>query len=174
MQTPEQIAEAQERRIVRFTNIDNESFTHSFRGVSITVFAGESYPCRFPEADHLATHLARKILARKKKSMKITERNGIMLWTQPEIDKMKEEIITEIASETNNRMTAEEARQKDLENLKTKYSGGNVKTVMPAPTAQVTKQDVIASLKERGSKVDVTKTKEELLQQLMALEATGA
>jgi|GEM_PF-2875243 len=173
MQTPEQIAEAQERRIVRFTNIDNESFTHSFRGVSITVFAGESYPCRFPEADHLATHLARKILARQRKSMKISERGGILLWTQPEIEKMKEQIITEIANESNNRMTPEQERVKDLETLKTKYAG-TAKTIAPAAPVQVTKQDVIASLKERGAKVDVTKTKEELLQQLMALEETGA
>jgi len=173
MQTPEQIAEAQERRIVRFTNIDNESFTHSFRGVSITVFAGESYPCRFPEADHLATHLARKILARQRKSMKISERGGILLWTQPEIEKMKEQIITEIANENNNKMTPEQARVKDIENLKTKYAS-TAKTTGPAAPVQVTKQDVIASLKERGAKVDVTKTKEELLQQLMALEATGA
>ena len=44
----ERIAAEMERQIIRFTNIEEESFTHSFRGISITVHAGQSYIGRLP------------------------------------------------------------------------------------------------------------------------------
>lgn len=162
----QQIAEENERRIVRFTNIDNESFTHSYKGISITVQAGQSYIARFPEADHLATHLARKILARdKKKRGAKDDPKAPLLWTNEEVSALKEKIITPMGSESPQRLSAEEQRKIDQRHLEEKYT--------PTPkVAEVTKADVIRDLKARGIEADVNKSKEELLKQLMDLEAT--
>lgn len=160
-------AEENERRIVRFTNIDSEDFTHSFRGISITVKKGESYIARLPEGDHLATHLARKILSREKKAKGADkDPKGTILWSDKEIDELKDKIIQEVGSETPKTITPEEERKRDQENLQQKYS--------PTPKApDVTKADIIKDLEARGEKVDVKKSKEELLQQLMDAEAQG-
>ena len=165
MNNAEQIAEENERRIVRFTNIDKESFTHSYRGISITVQAGENYVARFPEADHLATHLARKILARDKKARGAKDDpKAPILWTEEEIAELKTKIMQPIGSESPKTMTQEDLRKKDQELLKEKYEP-------KPPVKEVTKADIIRDLKTRGIEADVSKSKEELLQQLMEAEA---
>jgi len=158
-------AEEMERKIVRFTNIDKESFTHSYRGVSITVQAGEGYVGRFPECNHLATHLARKMLSRETKS-KIDKNKPIKLWTPEQVEILKGKILTPMGNETPSvAPTAKEKREKDLESIKKEFP--------PAPAPPVTKKDVIAELKKRGVEADVKKTLKELLKQLMDLEAQG-
>lgn len=165
MNIAEKQAEELERRIVRFTNIDSESFTHSYRGVSITTQAGASYVGRFPECNHLATHLARKILSREAK--KITAKDkGIKLWTPAQVNELKEKILTSIGNETPPASpTPEEKRSKDLKKIGKEFP--------QAPAPPVTKKDVIAELKKRGVEADVNKTLKELLEQLMELEAQG-
>ena len=161
----EQLAEERERIIVRFTNIDKESFTHSYRGISITVDAGKDYVARLPEADHLATHLARKILARDKKARGAKDDpKASTLWTNEEIDELKSRVIQQVGSESPKTMTLEEAHKRDQEALKERYEP-------KAPVKEVTKADIIRDLKARDVEVDVNKSKEELLQQLMELEA---
>lgn len=163
-------ADELERVIVRFTNIDNESFTHSFRGISITVGAGQSLNLRLPEADHLATHLARKILSRRKKAEPNQDKIG-NLWTEKEITDMKEKILSPLGTEETGSISPEEARKRDVEALQTKFSpDGSQKE--PVQT-KVSKRDVITDLEGRGVKVDVSKSKEELLEQVMALESKG-
>lgn len=157
----EKKAEEMERTIVRFTNIDNESFTHSFRGISITVKKGESFVGRLPECDHLATHLARKIIARDKKS-KIDPMKAYTLFPESEVIELKAKILSEVAHEQPEISTPEEARKKDVEQL--------AKTYQPPI---VTKKDVIKDLESRGLKVDASKSKEELLEQLMNAEQQG-
>lgn len=165
MSLEEKIAEENERRIVRFKNIDNESFTHSFRGVSITVQAGEEYTGRFPECDHLATHLARKILSREAKK-NVAKDKVIKLWTPEQIVEMKKEILTPIGTqEPKVAVTPEEKRNEDIKKIEKDFS--------PKPVPQVTKKQVIAELEKRGVKPDVKKTLEELLKELMELEAQG-
>jgi hypothetical protein len=161
----QQQAEELERRIVRFTNIDKESFTHSYRGVSITVQAGENYIGRFPECNHLATHLARKILSREAKS-KTSKNDPVKLWTPEQVDQLKEKILTSMGNETPPASpTREEKREQDLESIKKEFP--------PEPAPPVTKKDVIAELKKRGVEADIKKTLNELLQDLMKLEAVG-
>jgi len=161
----QQQAEELERRIVRFTNIDKESFTHSYRGVSITVQARESYIGRFPECDHLATHLARKMLSRDAKS-KFSKNEPVKLWTPEQVAQLKEKILTPMGNETPPASpTLEEKRKQDLEGIKKEFP--------PEPVPPVTKKDVIAELKKRGVDADIKKTLEELLQDLMDLEAQG-
>lgn len=165
MNIAEKQAEEAERRIVRFTNIDKESFTHSYRGVSITVQAGESYIGRFPECNHLATHLARKILSREAKS-KFAKNEPVKLWTPDQVEELKKKILTPMGNETpSSAPTAEEKRKEDLKKIEKEFP--------PKPAPPVTKKDVIAELKKRGVEADVKKTLKELLQQLMDLEAQG-
>lgn len=165
MNIAEKQAEEAERRIVRFTNIDKESFTHSYRGVSITVQADESYIGRFPECSHLATHLARKMLSREAKK-NVSKTEPVKLWTPEQIEQLKDKILTPMGNETPpTSSTAEQKRKVDLEKIQ--------KDFLPAPVPPVTKKDVIAELKKRGVEADVKKTLKELLDDLMALEAQG-
>lgn len=165
MNTAERQAENEERRILRFTNIDKESFTHSYKGVSITVKVGESYMGRAPECRHLAKHLARKMLSREAKS-KVAKDKPIKLWTPEEINKLKGEILTPLGNEDPpSAPTPEQKRKEDLKDIEKKFP--------PKPEAPVTKKDVIAELKKRGVEPDVKKTLKELLDQLMELEAQG-
>ena len=156
-------ADELERQIVRFTNIDSEGFTHSFRGISITVNAGQSLNLRLPEADHLALHLARKILSREKKARPNQDKIG-NLWTDKEIDDLKKKILSPIGTEEVAGISAEEKHKKDVEQLQEKFQ---------PKLAEVTKKDVIVDLEKRGVKVDVEKSKDELLAQLLELEEKG-
>lgn len=161
----EKIAEENERKIVKFINIDKESFTHSFRGISIKVGAGNEYIGRFPECDHLATHLARKILSRAKKAIKKDEGSkGASLYTEEEVNELKEQIIKPMGSESTHDNTPEEARKEDLKRIEKKYNKSSNQV-------EVKKEDVIKDLKERGIEPDVNKSKEELLNQLIEDEA---
>lgn len=51
-------------KVVVFTNIDDQDFEHAFGGTPFRVRAGESQHMPYDLADHLATHLARKMLLR--------------------------------------------------------------------------------------------------------------
>uniref|UniRef100_A0A6M3ILK2 Uncharacterized protein n=1 Tax=viral metagenome TaxID=1070528 RepID=A0A6M3ILK2_9ZZZZ len=167
-------AEERERKIVRFTNIDNESFTHSYSGISRTVAAGRSFVGRLPECDHLAMHLARKILAREKKT---TTKEG-NLWNNKEVDTMKEKILSPLGEEGEESKSLEQIRIKDSEELEKRFQpkvnqideeGGSNKN----NPVIVSKKDVITDLEKRGVKADISKSKEELLAQLLELEAQG-
>ena len=156
-------AEENERKIVKFSNIDKESFTHSFRGISITVKAGESYSCRQPEGDHLATHLARKIIARAKKAGGADkDPKGSILWTQEEIDALKDKIIQEIGTDSPETATPEQQRKQDLQQIEKKFKPDDV-----------SKADIIKDLKQKGIQPDVNLSKEELLKKLMEVESQG-
>ena len=157
----ERIAAEMERQIIRFTNIDKESFTHSFRGISITIHAGQSYIGRLPECDHLAIHLARKILAREKKAIWGKEKAG-NLWTDEEIYALKQKILTSLAVEESKKHTTEEIRKQDLEKLQKEYT-----------PVQVTKEQIIKDLENRGLKVDKRHSERELLSQLIEAEQAG-
>lgn len=162
----EEIAEHNERLIVKFVNIDKESFTHSFRGISITVDAGKDYTGRFPECDHLAKHLARKILTREKKAKGADkDPKGTILYTHQDVEDLKKKILFPLGEEkTKEELTPEARRKEDLKGIKEKFA--------PNPPVEVTKKQVIEDLKKRGITPDVNKSKEELLKQLMELEAS--
>lgn len=165
--TIEKIAEENERRIVRFTNIDKESFTHAFRGIKISIKAGESYMARYPEGDHLATHLARKMIAREKKAGGADkDPKGSVLYTDVEIDELKKKIVQEVGTETPEKMTPEQERERDLERINREHKPKE-------KPADVSKADIIKSLKERGIEPDINRSKDELLTQLMEVEAQG-
>tara|TARA_Y100000310_G_scaffold107269_2_gene105736 strand:+ start:1648 stop:2211 length:564 start_codon:yes stop_codon:yes gene_type:complete len=166
----EQTRKENERKIVRFTNIDTEeSFSHNYDGITVTVEVGKSRVMRLPEGEHLATHLARKILGREKKRKGAKDDpKAPLLWTDEEVNELKAKILQPIGSESPTSISKEEIRKKDQENLEKKY--GSEKDPK-SNEKEVTKADVIKSLKERGVTADVNKSKEELLSQLMEIEA---
>lgn len=177
IQKMERNADEMERKIVRFTNIDTESFTHSYRGISITVASGASQIMRLPEADHLATHLARKIISRGRKTSKEFMSNPRVLWNDEEIMTLKIEILSDVGFEKLEEATPEEKHRKDLENLQKDF-GGKPKEEMKkkndvSDPSKITKKQVIEELEKGGVTVDASKTKEQLLQDLMDLEAKG-
>ena len=168
----ERQAEELERRIVRFTNIDSESFTHSYRGVSIRVDAGKSYVGRLPEADHLATHLARKILSREKKKNTPKDR-GVNLWNQQEIDELKSKILSSVGEEASpESMSPEQARKIDQKRLEEQF-GPKSEPKPKAPAPKVTRKQLIEDLESRGIKVDPASTNEQLQEQVLDAEAKG-
>lgn len=165
--TAEQIAEENERRIVKFTNIDRESFTHAFRGIKITAKAGQSLILRYPEGDHLATHLARKMIAREKKAKGADkDPKGAVLYTDEEIAEFKKKIIQEVGKDTPEKLTVEQERKRDLERIEREHKPKE-------KPSDVSKAEVIKSLKERGIEPDINKSKEDLLEQLIEAEASG-
>jgi hypothetical protein len=87
-------ADEMDRIIVSFTNIDSETFTHAFKGITNSVMPGASVPMRLTEADHLATHLARKIISRKKKDT-LPDEKITLLWTDEEVAEIKKKIISQ-------------------------------------------------------------------------------
>jgi len=170
MNPEEKRAEESERRIARFKNIDNESFTHSFRGISITVQAGEEYTGRFPEVDHLAKHLARKMLSREAKKNSAKDK-PVKLWTPAQIDEKKREIITLIGEQKPKEViTPESKREDDIKKIENEFKP---KPPTPKEPPKVSKKDVIKELEKRGVKPDVKKPLEDLLKELMELEAKG-
>ena len=167
----ERKAEELERKIVRFTNIDHESFTHSYRGVSIKVDAGKNYVGRLPEVDHLATHLARKILAREKKKNTPKDR-GVNLWNTQEVDELKAKIISPVGEELSpDVISPEAARKLDQERLAKEFDKPEPKPRTPAP--KVTRKQLIEDLESRGLKVDPASTNEQLQEQVLQAEADG-
>ncbi len=166
----EREAESRDRIIVRFKNIDIEDFTHSYRGISQTFRKGASLLMRLPEADHLATHLARKMLSREKKAkISPNDARGVALWTDREIDELKSKIITtEHVEDGGRELSQEELHKRDIENLNRKTVKKEKKESGP-----VKRKDIIAELEKRGVKVDTAKGNDELIQQLMELESQG-
>lgn len=163
----EKAAELRERQIVTFKNIDKERFTHSFRGVSVSIDAGIEQPMRLPEADHLAIHLARKILSRERKAKLNSDDRKAMLFTEEEVNELKQQILTQVATEERpDKLTPQQVREEDHEHLREKYTPEK----KPSDT---TKKEIIDELEKRGIKVDPSKSKEELLTQLMEAEASG-
>lgn len=148
------------QKIVKFTNIDFESFTHSYGGISMTARPGMSIIGTWHLCDHLATHLARKILAReKKKTIKPNEKNT--LYTAEQVNVFKKKLITEInAGENQDNVNTERV----MADIKPK------EVSIPAPV-KVTRQDIIRDLKARGLKFDIHKTNAELLQMIVDSEA---
>lgn len=169
MRPEEKETAIKERTIAKMTNIDSEDFTHSYCGVSVTIQVGREFIGRLPEIEHLALHLARKILSRETKKRIAKNEQGARLWTPEQVEEMKKSMITVMGSEDQKpTFTPEETRERDREKIKESMG---IKE--EAPKVEVTKKEVIDELKKRGAEINATKTKEELLQQLMALEAQG-
>jgi len=146
----------QERTLVVFKNIDKESFTHSYRGISITVAADHQLTTNTLEATHLAKHLARKILSRaKRKEVGLNKQD--IAFKEEDVTSLMQTMLVPLEENSNTRNTLP------------KYT--DTKQPDNEPVKEVSRKDVIKELETRGVKGDMAKSKEELLVQLLELEA---
>lgn len=159
---------AKNRKVVKFTNIDDETFTHSYDGIQLTLRSGAAQAMPWMEADHYAKHLARKMLSKQWKERTKNDRmKSELKYTEEAVNELKGQILTELGEiEAPENLNKEESKKREREALNAKF--------IPKPSIpEVTKKDVIEELKKRGAEVDINKSKEELLVQLMDLEAQG-
>ena len=174
-------------KVVIFTNIDDQDFEHAYGGQPFTILAGQSQHMPFDLADHLATHLARKILLRGDSGKNIYDPNdksggsGSKIWGLEEEMALKNKIL-------GNTYQVERAKEEtEVERLKREVSELNsfVRANVPSskpesapvenPTMQIkssglddyeTKADVIAKMNELGIKFDARQNKDKLVEQL--------
>lgn len=166
-------------KVVIFTNIDDQDFEHAYNGQPFRVPAGESQHMPFDLADHLATHLARKILIRGDGGKNIydpTDKSGgsgIKIFGPEEERKLKDKILGNTYQvERDKPETEVERLQREVSELN-KFVKDNVpglKAVEPsiATTGDTyeTKADVIAKLTSLGIKFDSRQTKDKLIEHL--------
>lgn len=154
-------------RIVNFTNIDTETFTHSFDGVPQTINAGATLPMQWIVADLYATHLARKMLNRERRhTLKPGDRKRV--YTEEEVDTRKVTMIREIAPVESRDIIppAEQIARRTAQ----------VAAAITTPTPQkrqqaaLDKQMIVEELERRGVRVDRRKSKEDLEAHLRSLE----
>ena len=104
---------------------------------------------RLPEALHLAKHLARKMLAREaKKKRPSGDPTGTLLWTNEQVEELKDRIIAHVEQEERP-MNAEEAHWADQKRLEEKYAAQNPPPAQQPPEGS--KKDVIEKIKHNSN-----------------------
>lgn len=169
-------------KVVKFTNITNEDFSHAFGGTPFFVKAGETMLLPFELAEHLAKHLARKILLNNDKSLKVYNPNdltggtGQPIWTQEEEIKKMGEIMGEVMERPlETEKTETEKLQEQIAKLNefvVEKLGPQEASLEASLEASVTtsssevgykdKADVIAELTKRGISFDARLNKSNL------------
>jgi len=172
-------------KVVIFTNIDDQDFEHAYNGQPFRVPAGESQHMPFDLADHLATHLARKILLRGDGGKNIydpTDKSGgsgIKIFGPEEEGKLKEKILGNTYQVERPKTESEVERlQREVKELN-QFVKDNVPGLKKADPAEQlvgspatsgdvyeTKADVIAKLNSLGIKFDARQNKDKLIEHL--------
>lgn len=146
-------------RIVRFTNITGEDFTHLYQGQPFTVKAGESVLWPYDLGRHIAKHLARKILFTDAKPDAL--KNDRALFTGDDEKSLIEKILGEESnSPVSPQLSEVEILRKRIEELNANKPEG-------APEGR-TKADVIAEMEAKGLPVDKRMSMAKLEEQLAA------
>jgi len=148
-------------KVVTFTNITTEDFSHPFNGQAYFVAKGETKIFPFVLADHLATHLARKILLAKDKIVAVKDDQtgglGAPIWSDEAVEELKRQILGEVET----RMPDVVKSQDEI--LREKVEELNQESGEPVdPEEYKSKKEVIDALTAKGIAVDVRKTKSEL------------
>lgn len=146
-------------RIVPFTNITTEDFTHNYHGQPFTVRAGETQIFPYDLSRHLAKHLARKILFTdaKPESLRIDR----ALYTPETEQQLMSKIMgAESREAVSSQLSEQELLRKRVEELNASKPEG-------APEGR-TKADVIAELEAKGLPVDKRLSMAKLEEQLKA------
>lgn len=161
-----------EGKVVRFTNITDERFEHAFGGTPFFVEAGESKLMPWTIADHLATHLARKILLKNDASLSVYDPKdptggvGKPIWNADEEAKVKSKILGEIMEQAvEAEKTEVEKLQEQIKKLNefvaSKFGSEEQPKVVQEGQYQ-DKAEVIAELEKRGIQFDARQKKEKL------------
>lgn len=146
--------------VVKFTNIDSEDFTHSYDGYPWTIKAGESQFFPVGHARLFAKHLAQKMIMKRKKASAEGKMDGTILFKEHDMDDLKNKILSESHELPQEQKSPQEVYRERVKEIN--------ETLLPQITvedAQMTKAQLIVALKERGEKVDVKKSKDELFEQ---------
>lgn len=164
-------AKKRERIVVEFKNIDNETFTHSYEGLKLTIHPGEKKLLRLPEAEHYAKHLARKIAMRAKTAEELKKDDSA--YTHEDETSLANRMIVRVGQEGEENLSAEESHKKDLEQLQAKYGKKDDKPkgeMKEKEETKVTKHMVLKELRELGKDPDPSLSLPELLQMRTDLE----
>lgn len=146
-------------RIVRFTNITEEDFTHLYHGQSFTVKAHESLLFPYDLGRHLAKHLARKILFSDARPEAL--KNDRALFGEADETMLIGKILGEESnSPVSPQLSEAEIMRKRVEELNAAKPEG-------APEGR-TKADVVAEMEKLGLPVDKRLSMAKLEEQLAA------
>lgn len=135
-------------KVISFTNIDAEDFTHKWGGQPFFVKAGETVMFPYDLAEHLAKHLARKILLRTDKSSTVYDPKdpsggtGQRIWTVEDEQQLVKRILgTAIQQEVPREKTEVEILNEKVDALQkqfpeiTQQPATKPAVSVPAPTA---------------------------------------
>lgn len=165
-----------EGKVVMFTNITSQDFSHPWNGHPYFVKAGETVPFPYYLGEHLATHLARKILLATDKGATVYDPkdptmangNGTVLWNQQTEDDLKNKILGEtFTQEIKRAKTENELLAEQVAELRKLVEERKDKVVAPASIEGYRdKAQVIAEMKALGLPVDARQSKAKLEEQL--------
>jgi hypothetical protein len=149
-------------RIVSFTNITGEDFTHAYDSRPYTINAGESMLLPYDLGRHLAKHLARKILFG---GLSPTDLKN----DRPAFSKDSEaDLIGKILGAESRRELPPQLSE--AERMAQRVAELNASAPEGAPTGR-TKIDVIADMEKEGLEVDKRKSMATLEEELSAHRA---
>lgn len=148
--------------VIKFKNIDNEDFTHTYDGYPWTVKAGETMYFPAGHARLFAKHLAQKILMKVKKSSAEGRMDGAVLFKEEDMNSLKGKILVESMDLPSSEKTPQEVHRERVMEINQSLKANEI----TQESSEMSKAQVIAKLQERGDKVIPTKSKAELLEQL--------
>lgn len=164
-----------EGKVVSFTNITNEDFSHPYGGVPYFVPAGQTLMFPYHLGHHLAKHLARKILiagdkgatAYDPKDPTMANGNGTVLWNETTEKALIQKILGEtFTHEVPRQKTEMELLKEQVEMLNKKFSEGKDPITPMSADGFKDKGQIINELKALGVAVDARKSKAALETQL--------
>jgi len=159
--------------VMKFTNISSKDFTHSYHGQPISVRAGESLLLPAEVADHLATHLARRILFDKADTASLAKDEP--LWSDTVISKVKGQILTEAYVKEPVRAPTEQERiAQEIKALNEAEPGAIRPEEVAKPDTYKDKQAVLDEYAALGIPVDARKSKAVLIKELADAKANMA
>lgn len=157
--------------VAKFTNISARDFTHPFEGEPISVRAGQSRLMPAHVADHLATHLARRILLDaadgKAKLPPGTPGESAPLWSETQIAALKAKIVSEVYEREPEAVVPPEQKVRhDIDQLNANFDNGGA-PVIAEPETYRDKHTIIVEMEALGLTVDPRLSAAELERQLV-------
>lgn len=154
--------------VIKFTNIDAEDFTHTYDGFPWTIRTGEFQFFPASHARLFAKHLAQKILMKRKKLGIEARMDGVNLFKGEDMESLKSKILGNLVSLSSETKTPQEVYRERITEINRELKGD----VVPVATEDslMTKAQIIVKLQEKGERIDVRKSKDELLGQLKGLK----
>lgn len=147
--------------VIWFKNIDSEDFTHTFDGVPWSIRAGEKMAFPASHARLFAKHLSQKIIMKRKKATAAGKLEDF-LWKKEDMDALKAQILGDSVNLLPDQKSPQDVYKEKIVEINQTLG----EKVAEPESEELTKADIIAKLKERGDKVDVGRSKADLLEQL--------